>query len=176
VPSRGHRSEQSSNTPAESWRGNGGRNYGRLAGKVIAMLEAWLTADGSRIRALAIDDNEEFLKPIKELLEPYGVDVHAFADPVKALDTFSREKNNFHLVLLDYNMPKLDGGKTFEWLKKLNPDVKVIIVSGLEELRLRQILARHPVDDYIHKPFCIQEALEVIRHVMSKNGAKPVAH
>ena len=133
-----------------------------------------LTADGTRIRVLAIDDDEEFLKPVKELLEPYGVDVDAFTDPVKALDMFSREKDNFDLVLLDYNMPKLDGAKTFVLLKKLNPDVKVILVSCLEELHLRQFLAQHPVDDYIHKPFHIQDALEVIRHVMTKTKATPV--
>jgi DNA-binding response OmpR family regulator len=148
---------------------NAVRNYGNPAFQP-------LTADGTRICALAIDDDEEFLKPIKELLEPYGVDVHAFADPVKALDTFDREKNNIHLVLLDYCMPRLDGTKTFEWLKKLNPDVKVIIVSGFDELRLRQILAKYPIDDYIHKPLRIQEALQVIRHVMTKTGPKPVAH
>ncbi len=135
-----------------------------------------LTADGPRICALAIDDDEEFLKPIKELLEPYGVDVHAFADPIKALDTFDREKNNIHLVLLDYNMPKLDGAKTCGWLKEFNPDVKVIIVSGFDELRLRELLAKHPIDGYIHKPFRIQEALHVIRDVMTKTGPKPVAH
>jgi CheY-like chemotaxis protein len=135
-----------------------------------------LTADGTRIRALAIDDNKEFLNLIKDLLEPYGVDVHAFADPVKALEMFAREMNNFHLVLLDYYMPQLDGAQTYVWLKKLNPNVQVIIVSGIEELRLRQILALHPIDGLIRKPFRIQEALEVIRHVMTKTGAKPVAH
>lgn len=76
-----------------------------------------LTAAVTHIRAPAIDDNEEFPRPIKVLLEPYGVDVHAFTDPVKALDTFDREKNNIHLVLLDHNMPMLDGAKTFAWLK-----------------------------------------------------------
>lgn len=70
----------------------------------------------------------------------------------------------------------LDGAKTFEWLKKLNPNVKVIIVSGAEELRLRQILAQHPIDGYIRKPFRIQEALHVIRHVMNRPAGKPVAH
>jgi DNA-binding response OmpR family regulator len=135
-----------------------------------------LAADGTRIQALAIDDEEELLNLIKELLEPYGVDVHPFTDPVKALDMFSHEREKFHLVLLDYSMPKLDGAKTFVWLKKLNPDVKVIIVSAFEALRLRQILAQHPVDDYIHKPFRIEEAVQVIRHVMSKPEAKTVAH
>ena len=135
-----------------------------------------LNADGTRICALAIDDNEEFLKPIKELFEPYGVDVHVFADPVKALDTFDREKNNIHLVLLDYSMPRLDGAKTCGWLKKINPHVKVIIVSGFEELQLRQVLANYPIDGYIHKPFRIQEALQIIHQVMTKTGPKPVAH
>jgi len=134
-----------------------------------------LTADGSRVRVLAIDDNEEFRTLITELLEPFGFEVVAVANPVKALEKFTREKDKFQLVLLDYYMPQLDGAKTFEWLKKLNPDVKVIIVSGAEELRLRQILAQHQIDGYIRKPFRIQEALHIIRHVMSKQAGKPAA-
>src|ERR1017187_257101 len=134
------------------------------------------TADGSRIRALAIDDDEEFRNLITELLEPFGIEVHAVANPVKALEKFTREKDDFHLVLLDYYMPQLDGAKVFEWLKKLNPNVKVIIVSGGEELRLRKILAPHAIDGYIRKPFRIQEALHIIHDVLSKTGAKPVPH
>jgi len=135
-----------------------------------------LAADTTRIGVLAIDDNEEFRTLITELLEPFGFDVYAVASPVKALEKFTQEKDKFQLVLLDYYMPQLDGAKTFEWLKKLNPDVKVIIVSGAEELRLRQILAQHPIDGYIRKPFRIQEAIHIIRHVMTKPAGKPAAH
>jgi len=133
-----------------------------------------LAADGTRIRVLAIDDNEEFRTLITELLEPFGFEVVAVASPVKALEKFTHEKDKFQLVLLDYYMPQLDGAKTFEWLKKLNPDVRVIIVSGAEELRLRQILAQHQIDGYIRKPFRIQEALHIIRHVMGRPAGKPV--
>ena len=132
-----------------------------------------IAAEGTRIRALAIDDNEEFRNLITELLTPFGVEVVAVANPVKALEKFTQEKDRFQLVLLDYYMPQLDGAKTFEWLRKLNPNVKVIIVSGAEELRLRQILAQHSVDGYIRKPFRIQEAVRIIRHVMSKSATKP---
>ena len=134
-----------------------------------------LMADGTRVRVLAIDDNEEFRNLITELLQPFGFEVHAVASPVKALEKFTQEKDAFQLVLLDYYMPQLDGAKTFEWLKKLNPNVKVIIVSGAEELRLRQILAQHPIDGYIRKPFRVQEALQIIRHVMSKSSRPSVA-
>jgi CheY-like chemotaxis protein len=133
-------------------------------------------ADRSLIRVLVIDDNEEFRNLITELLQPLGFDVHAVANPVKALEKFTQEKGGFQLVLLDYYMPQLDGAKTFEWLKKLDPTVKVIIVSGGEELRLRQILAQHPIDGYIRKPFRIQEAMHIIRHVMAKPGAKSGAN
>jgi CheY-like chemotaxis protein len=132
-------------------------------------------ADGSVIHVLAIDDNEEFRNLITELLRPLGFDVDAVASPVKALEKFTQEKDKYQLVLLDYYMPQLDGAKTFEWLKKLNPNVKVIIVSGAEELRLRQILAQHPIDGYIRKPFRVQEALHIIRHVMAKPSGRPVA-
>ena len=135
-----------------------------------------LAVDGSRIRVLAIDDNEDFRDLITELLEPFGFEVIAEANPVRALEKFAREKDKFQLVLLDYYMPQLDGAKTFECLKKLSPDVKVIIVSGIEELRLRPILAQHQIDGYIRKPFRIQEALHIIRHVMGKPAEKSVAH
>jgi CheY-like chemotaxis protein len=129
-------------------------------------------ANGDRIGVLAIDDNEEFRNLIKELLEPLGFDVCGVANPVKALEQFTRERDKFQLVLLDYYMPQLDGAKTFEWLKKLSPQVKVIIVSGAEELRLRQVLAQHPVDGYIRKPFRLHEAIQTIRHVLSKQPAQ----
>jgi CheY-like chemotaxis protein len=125
------------------------------------------------IHILAIDDNEEFRTLIRELLEPHGFEVHGVGNPVKALEQFTREKEKFRLVFLDYYMPQLDGAKTFEWLKKLSPSVKVIIVSGAEELRLRQLLAQHAIDDYIRKPFRIQEALHVIRRVMGQRPSGP---
>ena len=134
------------------------------------------TVNRSLIRVLAIDDNEEFRCLITELLRPLGFDVQAVSNPVKALEKFTQEKEGFQLVLLDYYMPQLDGAKTFEWLKKLNPSVKVIIVSGGEELRLRQILAQHPIDGYIRKPFRVQEAIHIIHHVMTKPGARPAAN
>jgi CheY-like chemotaxis protein len=118
-----------------------------------------------RVRVLAIDDNDAFRALLTELLEPLGFEVKTVANPVKALELFTREKDSFQLVILDYYMPQLDGGKTFEWLRKLNPNVKVIICSGAEELRLRQIQAQHKIDGYLHKPFRVDEAMHLIHRV-----------
>jgi two-component system, cell cycle sensor histidine kinase and response regulator CckA len=117
---------------------------------------------------LAIDDNTDFLQLLKDMLEPCGFEVHTAVNPVKALEVFQREKGKYQLILLDYYMPQLDGAKTFEWLRKLNPSIKVIVCSGADELRLRQIQAQHKIDAYIHKPFRVKEAIEIIRRVVGQ--------
>ena len=118
-----------------------------------------------RICILAIDDNTDFLLLLKDLLEPCGYEVHTSMNPVKALEVFQRDKDKYKLVLLDYYMPQLDGAKTFDWLRKINPDIKVIVCSGADELRLRQIQAQHKINGYLHKPFRVKEALETINRV-----------
>jgi two-component system, cell cycle sensor histidine kinase and response regulator CckA len=125
-------------------------------------------ASGARTCVLAIDDNTDFLQLLKDMLEPCGFEVHTAVNPVKALEIFQREKDKYQLVLLDYYMPQLDGTKTFEWLRKLNPQIKVIVCSGADELRLRQIQNQHKIDAYIHKPFRVKEALDTIHRVVRK--------
>jgi CheY-like chemotaxis protein len=121
---------------------------------------------GDRVRVLAVDDNDDFRAMLVDLLAPLGYEVKTANNPIKALEVFRLEKNGFQLVILDYYMPQMDGGKTFEWLRKLKPDVKVIICSGAEELRLRQIQAQYKIDGYLHKPFRVPEALAMIKRVM----------
>jgi DNA-binding NtrC family response regulator len=97
------------------------------------------------------------------------------SNPVRALETYTREKNGIQLVLLDYSMPGLDGGETFQWLRKLNPNIKVILSSGAGDLRLRQIMAKHSLYAYIHKPFRVQEALPTIREVLATSAPRAVS-
>jgi CheY-like chemotaxis protein len=123
---------------------------------------------GQAIRVLAVDDNDMFLSVVKSLLEPLGYEVCCCASSVKALEKFTRDKEKFDLVLLDYFMPHLDGAEMYKWLRKINPSQKIILVTGAEELRLRQILAKHQFNACIHKPFQLQEAMHTIRQVMGE--------
>ena len=138
----------------------------------IMPAEAGATVKPAAVRVMVIDDNEEFCHIIKEMLDPLGYQVQTITNPVKALELYTRVKESIELVILDYYMPGLDGAQTFEWLRKLNPNVKVILCSGIEGLRLRQLQARHAIDGFIAKPFHIQEALHVIRKVMGSRVPK----
>ena len=93
---------------------------------------------------------------------------------VKALEGYARAKDSIDLVIVDYFMPSMDGGEAVQHLRKLNPDIKVILFSGAEEIRLRQIMKRYPIDAYIHKPLRIQEALQTIHQVLPGLAPQPV--
>ena len=125
-------------------------------------------ADQPPVRVLVIDDDETFRNTIKELLESLGFQVSVLANPVKALELFTREKDSFDVVLLDYYMPQLDGAKTYEWIRKLAPNAKVIICSGADELRLRQLRIQYQLTTYIRKPFRTQELVKLIYQVIGR--------
>src|ERR1019366_8561923 len=59
------------------------------------------TPTNLRVRVLAIDDDEDFCRIVKELLEPHGYDLLPVANPVKALELYTRQKDRFDLVMLD---------------------------------------------------------------------------
>jgi FOG: CheY-like receiver len=123
------------------------------------------------IRVLVIDDDAQFLQFIRDLFKSDRFEVVATNSSVKALELFSRDAQGFDLVLLDYFMPHLNGAETFEWLRKLNPNVKVIICSGAEELQLRQIATQYGINGYIRKPFNMNEVLDLINKVVSEPTA-----
>jgi len=118
------------------------------------------------IRILIIDDDSVNSTLAKGVLQRHGYTVEISSNPMCALEKFARDTNCADLVLLDYFMPTLDGGQTVQHLRKLRPDIKVVLFSGAEEMHLRQIMRQHPIDAFIHKPLRINEALAVIRKLV----------
>ena len=79
---------------------------------------------------LFIDDEKDIMFAIKIILEQTGLFVDSFNDPDLALKRF---KPNFYaLVLIDIMMPKMDGFKLYEQLKKIDPDVNVCFLTARE--------------------------------------------
>jgi CheY-like chemotaxis protein len=117
------------------------------------------------IRILIIDDDKVNGMLAKTILERMGCSVELSSSPVKALEKYAHEKDTIDLALVDYFMPTLDGGATVDHLRKLNPEIKVLLFSGADEMRLRQIIRQHSIAGYLHKPLRKEEALRVIREI-----------
>jgi len=118
------------------------------------------------VRILMIDDDKINATLAKGVLEKNGCSVEVVSNPVKGLEKYARDKEKIDLVIVDYFMPCLDGGQTVDHLRKLNPTVKVLLFSGAEEMRLRQIVRQHGIEGYLHKPLRKEEALHVIGEIL----------
>jgi CheY-like chemotaxis protein len=131
-------------------------------------------ADLVDIRILIIDDDNINAMLAKSVLERMGCTIQIASNPVKALEKYAREKDMIDLVLVDYFMPTMDGGATVDHLRKLNPKIKVLLFSGADEMRLRQIIRQHSIEGYLHKPLRKEEARQIIREIFPVQS-EPVA-
>lgn len=131
-------------------------------------------ADLADVRILIIDDDNINAMLAKCVLEQLGCTVQVSSSPVKALEKYARDRDSIDLVLVDYFMPTLDGGATVDHLRKLNPGIKVLLFSGADEMRLRQIIRQHSIEGYLHKPLRKEEARQVIAEIFPA-ATEPVA-
>jgi len=79
---------------------------------------------------LVIDDEREYLEFYKEALSQLGYSVTLCQEGQKGIALYKKNPSAFHLVILDMNMPGIDGKECFKLLKKINPSVKILICSG----------------------------------------------
>jgi len=86
----------------------------------------------------------------------------------EALDIYKRSMDKIHLIVLDMIMPEMGGEETYNRLKKINPDVKVLLSSGYSlEGRATEILEQG-CNGFIQKPFNIESLSNKIREILDK--------
>jgi DNA-binding NtrC family response regulator len=85
----------------------------------------------------------------------YGVSIVSFTDSVRALKHFKKNKKNYRLVIADWRMPNLNGLELLKKVKKLNPNVRTILISAYEvenEPLFQRFLKEGIIDKFIQKP------------------------
>ncbi len=80
---------------------------------------------------LVIDDDPAVLLTVKTLLVKRGFNVLTSSSSPKGLDMLRQAARDIRIVVLDYNMPRLDGGETLNFIKHLSPNAKVIGLTGM---------------------------------------------
>ncbi len=107
-------------------------------------------------------DDEEVMRLVgKGLLEKFGYNVILAEDGAKASEIYKKEKGNIDLVVLDMIMPVMSGRDCFFEIKKINPDVKIIIASGYIQSRDLTELQKNGLNAFIHKPFKSHELSKI---------------
>ena len=116
-------------------------------------------------RILIIDDERDMLALLRRILaEDTEHEVVTETNPVSALELF--KERPFDLVITDLKMPRMDGIKVLEAVKKIRPDVSVVILTAFATIETAVEAIRKGAYDYITKPFRRERILITVEKVM----------
>jgi PAS domain S-box-containing protein len=116
---------------------------------------------------LLVDDNQTVLDIGEEMLQLLGYSVLAARSGREALDLYQRQGERIALVVLDMIMPELSGYDTYLALKKLNPDVAVLLSSGYSIDSLASELIELGCSGFLQKPFSVHELSQTVRSILN---------
>lgn len=118
-------------------------------------------------RVFIVEDNKEISSLLSSFLERQGYQVRAALDGMEARDGL--KDKNYDIVLMDLMLPFISGETLIKELREYS-DVPVIVLSAKSIMDTRLEVLRAGADDYILKPFDLNEVLARIEVVLRRSG------
>ena len=115
---------------------------------------------------LFVDDEEMITDVGGELLKHLGYEVIIAKNGREAIEIYKKNMDHIELVILDMIMPGMNGGNTYDRLKKINPDVKVLLSSGYSLNGQATEILNRGCNGFIQKPFNMKEISLKISEVL----------
>ena len=122
---------------------------------------------------LVVDDEMQIVRVLRGYLEQVGFRVVAAYNGEEALQNARRERPD--LVILDLQMPKMDGLEVTRRLRAEQPDVAIIMLTARVEETDRIVGLELGADDYVTKPFSPREVVARVRAVLRRRQAAPTS-
>jgi CheY-like chemotaxis protein len=117
---------------------------------------------------LLVDDEETIIDVGREILETLGYKVMVASGGREAIEIYRAHRQDVALIILDMIMPDLEGGKTFDALKEIEPKVSVILSSGYSLNSETEAIMQRGCKAFMQKPFNVYALSRTIREVMGK--------
>lgn len=116
------------------------------------------------INILVIDDDKDVCAFLKKFLTEDGYNINTLAKPGRALDRI--KEKTYHLIILDLKMPRIRGEDLLTEIRKVNPDISVIILTAHPSVDSAVQTMKNNAFDYIKKPFKVDELRGTIRSAL----------
>jgi DNA-binding response OmpR family regulator len=113
------------------------------------------------MRILVTEDEPRILAFVTRALEAEGFATDRAGDGAEALELVHRE--HYDLLVLDLLLPRLDGLEVLRELRHINPELPVLILSARSDLPTKLRGFELGADDYVQKPFALDELLARVR-------------
>lgn len=123
-------------------------------------------ASGRRGRILFVDDEEIICETYSGMLLQLGHEVSTRKNSVDALDVFKASPDKFDLVITDQAMPNLSGLDLADHLRKIKPNISIILCTGYSELITPQTACDFGIDKVLIKPVGIWQMREVVERAL----------
>ena len=117
---------------------------------------------------LVVDDEDMVLKVNRELLEVAGYSVITARSGQEAIQLYRAHRDEVDLVILDLIMPGMGGGETYDQIKALDPQVRVLLSSGYSIDGQASEILKRGCDGFIQKPFKISDLSRRIQEVLER--------
>jgi len=115
---------------------------------------------------LIVDDEAVLRTLARRVLERAGYAVLEAADGVECLEHY--KNGDVDLVFLDLSMPRMDGSAAFRELRRLDPDVNVLLTSGYNERATTAKFAGKGLAGFLQKPYTSGQLVESVRQLLAK--------
>ena len=126
------------------------------------------SAKSSRKRILVVDDESSIRTLLQKTLDKLNYESFAASTGAEAISIFVENSSNIDLTITDAMMPIMDGNDLIKTLKKINPDHKIIAISGVDSETALTTEARQLVDVFISKPFHQAQLREAIKKLLEE--------
>ncbi|MGD8882099.1 MAG: PAS domain S-box protein [Desulfobacterales bacterium] len=115
---------------------------------------------------LLVDDEEMVADIGKDMLEKLGYNILVAASGTEAIKLFNANRDQVKLVILDMIMPDMSGGETFNRLKAIKPDAKILLSSGYSLNGRASKIMKQGCNGFIQKPFNLKQISRKIREIL----------
>ena len=117
---------------------------------------------------LLVEDNDMVREMAADMLTHLGLKVVEAKDGVEAVDLFRQHRNEIRCVLSDLTMPRMDGWETLAALRKLSPDIPVILSSGYDEAQVMAGEHPEPPNAFLGKPYLLKDLRDILNRVLAQ--------
>ena len=117
---------------------------------------------------LLVDDEKMIIDVAKQILEMTGYKVLTAKSGKEAIAIYKQNMDKIDMVILDMIMPDVGGSEVYDRLKKINPEIKVLLSSGYSINGLAAEIVNRGCNGFIQKPFSIKKLSHKLREILDR--------
>jgi CheY-like chemotaxis protein len=117
-------------------------------------------------RILFIDDEQVLVDLGKRILEGLGYEVRIETSSEDALEVFKKQPEGFDLIITDMTMPHMTGDKLASELKKIRPDIPIVLCTGYSVLISEERAKQMGIREFLMKPLVMRDLAHTVRKVL----------